>query len=160
MPGYSRQFQNLFHVLIFRGSRRWSFRMFYLQDELFERLSLQISATPIRFTEAFRFDPQLADKILELHKRLEGHCQAIEFEFRMLNVLEHVALRHAAFARRWAYRRTSICYRYGSKEPKVCCRAANLSPMSLQRWASRIRATSPATSSEFSASRRLRVCVE
>ena len=76
-------------------SRRWSFRMFYLQDEVFERLSLQISATPIRFTEAFRLDPQLADKILELHKKLEGHCEAIEFECRILSVLEHVAQRHA-----------------------------------------------------------------
>lgn len=81
--------------LIAGAEQRWSFRMFYLQDELFERLSLQISATPIRFIEAFRLDLQLADKILKLHKKLEGHCEAIELECGIFNVLEHVAQRHA-----------------------------------------------------------------
>lgn len=76
-------------------NRRWSFRMFYLQDELFERLSLQLSETPIRFAEAFSLDPQLADKLLQLHKKLEGPCEAIEFECRIIDVLEHIAERHA-----------------------------------------------------------------
>lgn len=77
------------------SDNRWSFRMFYLQDELFEQLSDQSSKDSIRFAAPFASDPALAQKILALHRELEGRCERLEFDCRLLEILEHVTQHYA-----------------------------------------------------------------
>jgi AraC-like DNA-binding protein len=76
------------------NDQRWSFRMFYLHDGLFKRLSQGLSETPIRFGLPFCSDPLLARKILSLHRQLQAKCEPVEFDCRILEVFEHLASRH------------------------------------------------------------------
>ena len=83
------------HAPIAANDERWSFRMFYLADSLFQRLSQQISDRPIRFTAPFNSDPAVAQMLFGLHRELEGRCEGIEFESRILEILEQLARRHS-----------------------------------------------------------------
>lgn len=76
------------------NDQRWSFRMFYLHDGLFQRLNQGVSDTPIRFKSPFSCDPLLARKILSLHRQLQGRCEPVEFDCRILEIFEHLASRH------------------------------------------------------------------
>ena len=77
------------------NSKRWSFRMFYLQEKLLEQLYGPLSAGNLRFSTPFSLDPNLGRRILSLHRELEGTIERIEFDCRLLEIFENVAQRYA-----------------------------------------------------------------
>lgn len=74
----------------------WSFRMLYLEPELYEKLSIEHGHETIGFTQPFAYDPQLAASLADLHRRLEAHCDALEVESLLVGIFGQLAGRYSA----------------------------------------------------------------
>lgn len=69
----------------------WSFRVFFLDDAVFQAHSLDVAGQVLRFAKPFVDSPQLAETLLRLHRNLEGQRSTLEAESDLLNVFEQLA---------------------------------------------------------------------
>ncbi|CAN5697958.1 AraC family transcriptional regulator [soil metagenome] len=73
----------------------WSFRMFYLDKELFQSTSLNLSMQDLLFQQPFVQDNELASNLLQLHLDLEGSGDRLHFESILVSIFSRLAERHS-----------------------------------------------------------------
>ena len=77
------------------GSSGWSFRMFYLEEKLFESLTQSFAVRNLRFHTPFVQDSLLASSLLRLHLELEYPGDKLRFESQLLSIFSHLTERHS-----------------------------------------------------------------
>lgn len=77
------------------GTSGWSFRMFYLEEKLFESLTQSTSVRDLRFHQPFIQDNLLASNLLRLHLELEYPGDKLHFESQLLSIFSHLIERHS-----------------------------------------------------------------
>lgn len=70
----------------------WGFRVFFLDDALFQTQSIDVSGRLLRFAQPFLKAPRLARMLLTLHRGLEMQTGALEAESGLLQIFEQLAL--------------------------------------------------------------------
>lgn len=80
------------------GEDGWSFRVFFLDNELFRDQSTTVTGQVLRFAEPFLEDSRLAKTLLQLHLQMEGQISTLEAESSLLSVFEQLAERQGASA--------------------------------------------------------------
>ena len=69
----------------------WSFRVFFLDNTIFEARSLDVAEQVLRFPKQSIEAPRLAQSLLRLHRNLEGQRNTLEAESELLNIFEQLA---------------------------------------------------------------------
>ncbi|QHS53184.1 AraC family transcriptional regulator [Edaphobacter sp. 12200R-103] len=77
------------------GPSGWSFRMFYLDDAFFEKVSLPAAMRPLRFRQPFVQDRELASTLFQLHRELEVNGDRLRFEALFVSIFSRLAERYS-----------------------------------------------------------------
>lgn len=72
----------------------WSFRVFFLENALFQAKSNDVARQVFRFAKPFLNAPRLAKSLLTLHVALEEHRDTLDAEEALLNTFEELAQLH------------------------------------------------------------------
>lgn len=73
----------------------WSFRVFFLNNAMFQERSLDVSGNILHFAKPFTEDRSLAQVLLQLHLELEGETSSLHAESTLLRVFEQLAEKHS-----------------------------------------------------------------
>ncbi|MBS1800570.1 MAG: AraC family transcriptional regulator [Acidobacteria bacterium] len=77
------------------GTSGWSFRMFYLDVNLFASLTQSCAVRDLRFHKPFVQDSLLASSLLRLHLELEYPGDKLRFESQLLSIFSHLTERYS-----------------------------------------------------------------
>lgn len=77
------------------GSLGWSFRMFYLEERIFESVTSNVSMQNLRFQQPFVQDGKLAASLFQLHLELEENGDRLCFESLLLSIFSRLTERYA-----------------------------------------------------------------
>lgn len=72
----------------------WSFRVFFLENALFQSHSMDVARRVFRFAKPFLDAPSVADSLLALHVQLEQQADTLEAESGLLDVFAKLAETH------------------------------------------------------------------
>jgi AraC-like DNA-binding protein len=73
----------------------WVFRVFYFENSFYQKLSGSFGHNPLRFSQVFVKDQELANTLLSLHRALEAENDTLEIDSAFISIFARLAEEYA-----------------------------------------------------------------